>query len=121
MGTLAEERYSVCLNHPERQEIFKLETLLIEASYPYYFNFWEDLRPVFGGSEDGDPESIDWDTYNFMIEVCVPREDTSMIRVNLCKEQNLLELLVMTSKGEPAAFVKGLTAAAAMENIKIYF
>lgn len=69
MSELSEERMKACENHPEKQQIFHLEKMLIEAGYPYFFNFWEDLRPVFGGEEQEDPESIDWDKYRFLIEV----------------------------------------------------
>lgn len=65
----SDQRYAVCLNHPKQQEIFKLEKLLIEAGRPYYFNFWEDMQPAFGGEPDPDPESIDWETYHFKIDV----------------------------------------------------
>lgn len=125
MGTLAEERYSVCLNHPEKQEIFKLETLLIEAGYPYYFNFWEDLRPVFGGSEDGDPESIDWNTYEFRIEVAnnpqINKGDKIVVVGFSKDEKNLLAVWKAKHIGddvlEPEGFWVNASAEEAMEII----
>ena len=64
------ERMKVCQNHPEKAEIFWLEQMLIKAGHPYHFNFWEDLRPTPFNHDGGDPEKdIDWDGYDFMIEI----------------------------------------------------
>ena len=130
MGTLAEERMKACSNHPEKQEIFKLENLLLEAGFPYFFNFWEDLRPVFGEPE-GDTESIDWNTYGFLIEVGRPAgSNVAMISVcfNTEGDPTLLELLDMRpaeGKANPTAsdgkLLTGLTAEQAMEIIKKFF
>lgn len=125
MGTLAENRYAVCLNHPMQQEIFKLETLLIESGYAYSFNFWEDLRPVFGGGEDGDPESIDWENYDFLIGICGPEINAPVIGIQLsreyAKECSLLDVWITTAAVNGGAITethRGLTAPAAMEIIK---
>lgn len=130
MKTLAEERMEVCRNHTEKQELFLLEKMLIETEYPYYFNFWEDLRPVFGEPE-GDPESIDWNTYNFLIEVGRPAGyGYSQISVcfNTKGDPKLLELLDMRpaeGKQNPTAddgtLHCGLTAKEAMEIIENFF
>lgn len=121
------ERMEVCQKHPDKTEIFWLEQMLIKAGYPYYFNFWEDLRPVFGGEEDGDPESIDWNTYKFLIEVGRPAEsEVSPISVCFSRQgdQKLLELLYIgqTAGGEPVEKLDfGLSAEAAMEIIEKFF
>lgn len=98
MSDMAELRMEACSNHPERRQIFYLEKMLIEAGYPYFFNFWEDLRPVFGGGEDRDPESIDWDSYNFLIEVG-QLAGFALAQISVCfnheGNRELLELLDM--------------------------
>ena len=121
------ERMEVCQNHPDKAEIFWLEQMMIKAGYPYYFNFWEDLRPVFGGEEDGDPESIDWDTYKFLIEVGRPAGN-SMAEISVCfsrqGDPKLLELLhIGLAEGEePVEKLHfELSAEAAMEIIENYF
>lgn len=89
-----------CKNHPERQQIFSLEKMLYEAGYPYFFNFREELRPVFGGDEDGDPESINWDCYRFLIEIGQPVAH-GLSQISVCFNQKgnreLLELLDMSA------------------------
>ena len=121
------ERMEVCQKHPDKAEIFWLEQMLIKAGYPYYFNFWEDLRPVFGGEEDGDPESIDWNTYKFLIEVGRPA-DSEVSPISVCfsrqGDQKLLELLYIgpAAGGEPVERLDfGLSAEAAMEIIEKFF
>lgn len=70
------ERMEVCQGHPEKAEIFWLEQMLIKADYPYYFNFWEELKPTPFNQDGGNPEKdIDWDTYDFLIEVSKPAGD----------------------------------------------
>lgn len=68
MDDMIERRIEVCANHPKQQQIFHLEKMLLEAGFPYYFNFWEELRPTPFNQEGLDPESIDWDNYHFCIE-----------------------------------------------------
>lgn len=121
------ERMEVCQNHPDKAEIFWLEQMLMKAGYPYYFNFWEDLRPVFGGNEDGDPESIDWNIYNFLIEVGRPAE-SAICPISVCfsrqGDQKLLELLYIGPEagGEPVEKLHfELSAEAAMEIIEKFF
>lgn len=121
------QRMEVCQNHPDKSEIFWLEQMLIKAGYPYYFNFWEDLRPVFGGEKDGDPESIDWNTYKFLIEIGRPAESV-ICPISVCfsrqGDQKLLELLHIgqTAGGEPVEELHfELSAEAAMEIIENFF
>jgi len=53
--------------HPETEEIFKLEELLDNAGYPYFFNLREELRPTpFGALTARD---IDWANFPFRIDV----------------------------------------------------
>lgn len=68
MDDMIESRMEVCASHPKQQQIFHLEKMLLEAGFPYYFNFWEELRPTPFNQEGNDPESIDWDNYHFCIE-----------------------------------------------------
>lgn len=122
------ERMEVCQRHPERAEIFWLEQMLIKAGYPYYFNFWEDLRPVFGGEPDGDPESIDWNTYNFLIEIGRPAGAAfPMISIVPALEENRLNLFDMTAadkqqlRPDVCEDHLKLSAEEAMEMIETYF
>lgn len=70
MDDMIESRLEVCADHPKQQNIFFLEKMLLEAGFPYYFNFWDDLRPTPYNQEGGDPEKdIDWDNYHFIIEL----------------------------------------------------
>lgn len=130
MKSLGEERFEVCRNHPEREAIFYLEKMLIEAGYPYYFNFWEDLRGRFG-EPDKDPESIDWNEYNFLIEIGRPA-GCGISEISVCfntqGDTELLELLDMRkvidkadATAEDGELHCGLTAEAAMEIIEKYF
>lgn len=130
MKTLAEQRFEVCRNHPEREAIFYLEKMLIEAGYPYCFNFWEDLRGRFG-EPDRDPESIDWNQYGFLIEIGRPAA-CEVAELSVCFNTNgdpkLLELLDMRSVIDKAGATAadgelqcGLTAEQAMEIIEKYF
>lgn len=126
------ERMEACRNHPEKAEIFWLEQMLIEAGYPYYFNIWEDLRPVFGGEPDGDPESIDWNLYGFRIELGQPA-GYGYSELSVCLDRDgsgLLEIRdLRTEDGEPRESIgpedgklfRGLTAEQAMEMIEKFF
>lgn len=127
----AEIRMNACKNHPKKQQIFYLEKLLGEAGYPYFFNFWEDLRPVFGGDKGEDPESIDWDSYNFLIELGQP-VGFGLAQISVCfnqtGDQKLLELLDMRmaeNKENPTAkdgeLHTDMTAEGCMEIIKKFF
>ena len=131
MGNISDERYAVCRNHPEKEQIFYLEKLIGDAGYPYFFNFWEDLRPVFGEPE-GDPEKdINWDTYKFLIQVGQPAGyGLSQISVsfNAQGDPKLLELLDMRpaeGKKNPTAedgeLHFGLTAEQVMKIIEEFF
>lgn len=121
MKTLAEERFAVCQNHPEQQEIFKLEKLLIESGRPYYFNFWEDLRAVFGGAEDGDPESIDWNSYDFLIEVpsdAQMNNGAKIVIVRFSKDvKNLLEVWSCSHIGNDELTPKNISVNASADEV----
>lgn len=101
MDNMIKARFQACKNHPEKEEIFKLESLLLKAGIPYYFNVWEDLRPTpFDVYEpDRTPEDIiDWDEYNFLIELGdrVGKGLTMMsVSFNRHGDRTLLELLDM--------------------------
>lgn len=103
MKETAELKMESCKDHPEKQQIFCLEKMLDEAGYPYFFNFREDLKPVFGGGEDGDPESIDWNSYHFLIEIGQPA-GYGLSQISVCfnrdGDQKLLELLDLRSAAD---------------------
>lgn len=131
MKEMIEERMKACSKHPDKKEIFKLESLLLKAGFPYFFNIWEDLRPVFGQPE-GNPETdIDWNTYNFLIEVggSVACGYSGMsVCFNTEGDRELLELLDMrqaAGKENPTEadgkLYRDLTAEQAMEILKKYF
>lgn len=89
-------RIEVCEKHLEKRAIFELEQILIENDVPYFFNFWDDLRPTPFGRES-DPESIDWDTYIFRIEIGEPVADgiaNLSVVFNKDGDKTLLELAV---------------------------
>lgn len=130
MKSLGETRFEVCRNHPEKEAIFYLEKMLIEAGYPYCFNFWEDLKGRFG-EPDKDPESIDWENYNFLIEIGRPAA-CSVAEISVCfntkGDPELLELLDMRkvidniyADAEDGELHCGLSAEGAMEIIEKYF
>ena len=130
MGSLAEKRFEVCRNHPEKESIFYLEKMLIEAGYPYFFNFWDDLKGRLG-QPDADPESIDWNEYGFRIEIGAP-VPCGVSEINVCfntkGDPELLELLDMRSEANnmladvtDGILYCGFTAEAAMEIIEKYF
>lgn len=122
------DRIKVCEKHPERKAIFELEQLLSEAGVPYFFNFWEDLRPTPFNPEL-DPESINWDNYGFLLTVGEPVNfDLAAISVtfNTDGDSKTLELLDMTEAAKrsetPCAhegtLYRGLDARSAAEIIK---
>ena len=119
MDTLIEARLKVAEKHPEKLEMFKLEALLIEAGIPYFFNFWEDVRPVFGG-EEMDPESINWDTYPFWMEI----EDQDGKKMEVCFHRDWEPTMLGVDEiipGEVGASYRGLSAKEALEVIQRYF
>lgn len=132
MQEMIEARMEACKNHPERQQIFYLEKMLLEADYPYFFNFWEELRPTPFNHDGGDPEKdIDWDKFNFHIEIGQPA-GYGLSELSICfntkGDPELLELLDMRKaihKENPTAMdgelYQGLTAEQAMEFIERYF
>lgn len=125
----AEEKMEACAAHPEKQQIFALEKMLSEAGYPYFFNYREDLRPTPFGQKD--PGSIDWDSYNFLIEVGrLAGYDLAQISVTFStgNDKKLLELLDMRPAGdkenataEDGTLTIDLTAEGCMEIIEKFF
>lgn len=126
----AEKKMEACSLHPEKQQIFYLEKMLDEAGFPYYFNFREDLRPIVG-KDEGDPESIDWDSYNFLIEVGrLAGYDLAQISITFSTggDNTLLELLDMRAAGdkedataEDGELSVNLTAEDCMKIIEKFF
>lgn len=131
MDEMIRERMEACANHPEKQQIFYLEKMLIEAGYPYFFNFWDDLGHMLDGGADGDPESIDWDSYKFLIEVGqLAGYELPQISISFSTGRNhtLLELLDMRPAGdeenvtaEDGELSVDLTAEECMKIIEIFF
>jgi hypothetical protein len=125
-------RSEVCRNHPRQQQIFHLEKMLLEAGYPYYFNFWEELRPTPFEQNGRNPENdIDWDSFNFIIEIGRQVETGyAQISVTFDHDGNgeLLELLDMREvedRSNPSIsdgeLHTGLTSEQAMEIIEKFF
>lgn len=113
MEELIKARFQACKNHPEKQEIFKLESLLLRSPIPYFFNFWEELRPT-PFNDALDPETaIDWEKYNFLIEVG-DRVGRGLSMISVCfnhqGDNTLLELLDMRLAAENSANRDNLTA-----------
>ena len=69
MKEMIDCRMAACENHPKQHEIFYLEKMLLEAGYPYFFNFWEDLRPTPFEPEKDPEKDIDWEHYYFNIQI----------------------------------------------------
>lgn len=123
---------AICKKHPERREIFKLAELIDNAGRPYFFNFFEDLRPTPFDHDGGDSETdIDWSRYKFLIEVGNP-VGYGLAQMSVCFNQKgdktLLELLDMrrAEKLEKPTAMDGdltrdLTAEAAMKLIEKFF
>ena len=110
----------LCEKHPEKEQIFSLVKMLTEAGYPFYFNFYEDLKPTPFGPE-GDPETdIDLEQYRFLVEVGEPVQP-GLTEVSVCFNQEgdekLLELLDMRTVKD-GALHRDLTAEEAMEIIE---
>ena len=122
MDSLIEARLKVAEKHPEKLEMFKLEAELIKAGYPYVFNFWEDIRPVFGGEEE-DPERINWDTYPFWMEIRNGgyTADTTMMEVCFSKDEPEMLVVDEIVPGGTGASYIGVSAEKAIEVIKKYF
>lgn len=120
MDSLIEARLKVAEKHPEKLEMFKLEAELIKAGLPYFFNFWEDIRPVFGGEKE-DPERINWDTYPFWMEIEDPEKGKTMeVCFNRDWEPTLLNIDEIIPGKRGATYI-GTTAEEAIEIIKKYF
>ena len=98
-------------------------------NFPYYFNIWEDLRPT-PFNDELDPETaIDWDKYNFLIEIG-DRVGRGLSMISVCfnhqGDNTLLELLDMRLAAadkddltaEDGILYVDLTAEKAMEIIQ---
>ncbi len=132
ISDMIESRVEVCAGHPKQQNIFFLEKMLLEAGYPYYFNFWEDLRPTPFNQDGGDPEKdIDWETYHFIIELEHPASTPYPLMSIEIDTDGLLLITDMRPTAEaklPASDIDrvavsypGLEPEAAMEVIEDFF
>ena len=121
---LSEQRYAAALKHPKQLEIFKLEKLLIAAGRPYYFNFWEDMQPAFGGDPEPDCDSIDWDLYNFQIDVDQHTKAGPVpcfsVQLSTGEDHTLLDLWNLHPDAEHD-LLKGLKAEQVVEMIENFF
>lgn len=118
--------------HQERGQIFCLAEMLEEGNYPFYFNFFDDLRPEPFTHEESDPETdIDWEKYNFLIQIGAMVGD-GLSEISVCfnheGDKTLLELLDMRQasiKENPTAddgeLICDLLAEQCMEIIEKYF
>ena len=115
--------------HPEREEIFKLEELLINEDMPMFFNLREDLRPTPFGEMSAD--DINWEEYNFLIEVGrLAGYNLAELSITFStgKDKTKLEVLDMRgakdnpeAKAEDGELTVDLTAEEAMEIIEKFF
>lgn len=115
--------------HPAQAVIFELEEKLLAAERRHFFNFRDDTRPVFGGM-DPDYSIIDFDHYNFLIEID-RRFPDEIAPGSVCldaEHQGFLELLDMraalargSEKAEDGILYVRLTADRCMELIKKFF
>ena len=121
----------VLKEHPEKAEIFKLEELLWEEELrpPFFFNFREDMRPVFG--EDEDYSRVDWENYPFLIEIArvFPNKYAPLsVCFSRGEKPELLELLDATGakdindiKEEETVLYKDQTAEECIEIVRKYW
>lgn len=121
----------LCEKHPEKEQIFCLVEMLTEKGYPFYFNLYEDLKPT-PFNQEGDPETdIDWEQYQFLVEVgeaVAPGLSEISVCFNQEGNEKLLELLDMRTaveKENPTAMdgelYRDLKAEEAMEIIEKFF
>lgn len=113
--------------HPETEEIFKLEELLDNAGYPYFFNLREELRPTpFGALTARD---IDWDNYPFRIDIDGKSEESiksgyapMSVTFSTGSDGKLLEVLDMRGQTDPknGKLTTDLTAEQCFEILKQY-
>jgi len=122
----------LCSNHEEREQIFCLAQMLSEAGLPFFFIFFDDMRPTPFDHEGGDPESdIDWNQYHFLIEIGRQAGyglSQLSITFNSEGDETLLELLDMRgaadkpdAKAEDGKLTRNLTAEDAMQIIEKFF
>lgn len=117
----------LCEKHPEKEQIFSLVKMLTEAGHPFHFNFYEDLKPTPFGQE-GDPEKdIDWEQYQFLIQIGEPVEP-GLSEISVCFNRDpefdmkLLELAyARKDPKDEVVLYYGLTAEEAMEYIEHFF
>lgn len=135
IGDMIEARFAACANHPKQRPIFELERILLESGYPYYFNFWEELRPTPFNQDGGDPEKdIDWEHYRFIIELDPPGRKVWMPypTISVCLEADgsltvmdarpaLKEKAMPEELESKAVFYRVQTAQQAMEHIQGIF
>lgn len=113
--------------HPEREEIFKLEELLINADMPMFFNLRDDLRPTPFGAMDA--KDIDWDNYPFRIDIDGKSEVSiksgyapMSVTFSTGSEGKLLEVLDMRGQTDPknGKLTTDLTAEQCFEILRQY-
>ncbi len=82
--------------YENHKEMFSLVEMLEEASFPFFFNLYDDLRPTPFGQLS--PDDIDWEHYGLAVEVGKPvavgLAEISVI-MSTGEKKELLELLDM--------------------------
>lgn len=91
--------------YENHKEMFSLVELLEEASFQFFFNLYDDLRPTPFGQLS--PDDIDWEHYGLAIEVGGP------VAVGLA------EISIIMSTGESKELLELLDMRPALENPNI--
>lgn len=128
----SEDIMEICADHPKQQQMFHLAKMLGEDIHPYYFNFFEDLKPTPFNHDGGDPETdINWDKYNFFIEldrpagvpypaISVTIDDEGLLDV--CDMSAAIDDRLMGEEAENVAiWHRGLRSEDVMEIIEKHF
>ena len=112
--------------------MFSLVEILEEASFPFFFNLYDDLRPTPFGQLS--PDKIDWEHYGLAIEVGKPVSvGMGEISIHMSSGENkeLLQLLdrrpmveilnMIELKPDDGRLTKDMTAKQCFEVIKKYY
>lgn len=91
--------------YEKHKEMFLLVEMLEEASFPFFFNLYDDLRPTPFGQLSLD--DIDWEHYGLAVEVGKP------VAVGLA------EISIIMSTGESKDLLELLDMRPALENPNI--